>query len=194
MKHLLKDVSPNRRGTVCAAVYTRLGLPSVFLGEKFGKRLLPLSESTFHPPADEQCVSDRADDTKPDFIVDQVADQSSGDAFSGLRSKFMTVVPLLEWTLVLHIGKVLIPFKFRDARDPARADRKQRKDAKGGDDGRPHAGCLAEAAIPTGGGRHALERNQLGRARSRHDSRQIFRVRKKEKYGFQPKRHPLLKF
>jgi len=171
-----------------------IGAQGAFLREKFGKGLLPLGESLFQLAADEQRVRYRADDTETDFIIYYVADQRSGHISAGFRQELMAMMPALEWTFVLHIHEVRIPFKFRDASDPACADRQQRENAKGSDDGRPHPGCLGEDAITSRRGRHAAERNQLGRARSRHDPRQVFRIRKKEKHGFPAKRHPLLEF
>src|SRR5579862_4967378 len=86
---------------IVAARYARKCTPNWsagrFLREKFGKGLLPLGESTFHLPADEQRVRDCADDTETDFIIYDVPDQRSRHISASFRQEFMEMMPALEW-------------------------------------------------------------------------------------------------
>jgi hypothetical protein len=49
------------------------------------------------------------------------------------------VTPVLERTLLPHVGEVMIPFEFGDPGDPPRAQRKNGKDAKRRHHGRTNA-------------------------------------------------------
>src|SRR5271165_206154 len=116
------EANPNR--PKCTSI--RQWIP---LGEEFRERLLALGEGAFHLAADENCVRDRPQEAEPNFIVDHVADQRSGDACASLRLKFVAMMPELEWTFVLHVGEVMVPLEFGDARDPLCAQRQEREDA-----------------------------------------------------------------
>src|SRR5208282_1774459 len=118
------EANPNRpKWTKCTSI--RQWIP---LGEEFRERLLALGEGAFHLAADENCVRDRPQEAEPNFIVDHVADQRSGDACASLRLKFVAMMPELEWTFVLHVGEVMVPLEFGDARDPLCAQRQERED------------------------------------------------------------------
>lgn len=96
-----------------------------YLGQEFQQDLLPLGEGALHLATDKESVDDSAQKTKEDLVLDDVADERPGYSFTRFRVEFVTVMPLLEWTLVLHIGKVIIPFEFGDACDPPRAHRRK---------------------------------------------------------------------
>src|SRR5579859_5435938 len=100
------------------------------LCEEHGKCFLPLDESAFHLAADEPRIRQIAQKTKANFVVDHVADERSLDPFAALRVEFVAMMPALERALVLHVGEVVIPFEFGDARDPRGANGKKREDTE----------------------------------------------------------------
>jgi hypothetical protein len=57
-----------------------------------------------------------------------------------LRNQFVTVMPALEWTSHLNVSKVVVPFKLRDARNPASAKRQIRQQGEGSHDFRGSPG------------------------------------------------------
>ncbi len=76
-----------------------------------------------HLAADEDRVAERAQKSEADFVFNHLADERPGNPCARFRSEFVTVMPALEWTLVLHVGEVMMPFELGDACDPLRAHR-----------------------------------------------------------------------
>ena len=80
-----------------------------------------------HLATHEECVRDTSYKTETHFVVDDIADERSLDSILGFRQKLMAVMPCSEWTFVLDVGKVAIPFKLGDASDPLCANRQKWK-------------------------------------------------------------------
>ena len=156
---------------------------------------MPLREGALHLAAHEERVRDRTQKAKTDFIVNHVADERSNNTCAGLRAKFVAMMPVLEWTSVLHVSGVMIPFELGDACDPLRAQRQEREDAKRRCDSGTHASCLV-ARTPRRRWWRGLpvERDQLGVARRGHDPRQVLRVGEEREDALNREGNPLLKF
>ena len=92
--------------------------------------MLALGERPLHLAADEEYICNRAKKTKSHFIVNHVSDERPANAVASLRCKFVTMMPIPEWALVLYVGEEMVPVEFVDARDPLRANRQKREDAK----------------------------------------------------------------
>jgi hypothetical protein len=85
------------------------------LGKKLRERPLPLFECIQHPAGNEKPVRQVAQHTEADVVVHGIAYHCAVDALARLPRKLMPVMPTLEWPLLLHVGKVMVPFKLRDA-------------------------------------------------------------------------------
>lgn len=163
-----------------------------YLGEEFQQDLLPLGEGALHLATDKEGIDDISQKTEGDHILDGVAHQRPGYSCTRFRAELVTVMPALEGTLVLHIGEVIIPFEFGDARDPPRADRQKRNDAKRRNDRRAHARCLVNGyARRPFGRRDSLQDDQSCVAGCRHDPGQVLRVGEKLKHALQGEGDPL---
>src|ERR1700689_4987313 len=77
-------------------------------GEELRKCFLPLGEGVAHLACDEQRVGQRAQRSASHLILDQVTDERAVQVPPRLRHELVAVVPLLEWSLLLHVGKVMI--------------------------------------------------------------------------------------
>jgi len=114
---------------------TDLNLIRVSLGEQSREQFLPLGERALHLAADEECVRDRPEEAEANLVINDIADDGSGNATARLGAKLVAVMPALERALVLNVSEIMIPFEFGDARDPARAQGKEREDAERSHDG-----------------------------------------------------------
>src|SRR6202011_1372260 len=91
----------------------------------------------------------------------------------------------LEWSLLLYVREVVVPFKFRYQRYPLRAERKKWKESKGGHDLRAYARkrvVFRIGLLSTGDSRrgHKSQRREFGSSLARHDAGQIVRICKKQ--------------
>lgn len=151
---------------------------------------MALFEGAFHLTANEQSIRDIPQKAKSNLIVDDVADQRSVNTAASFRDEFMTMMPIFERALVLHVGEVAVPFELRNTSDPSRANRQKGKDAERcNEDGTNSSRFVADA--PWWG--HPMKLDQPGRARRGHDPRQILRIRKESEYPFQGEGNPLFK-
>src|SRR5271165_6333821 len=100
------------------------------LRQKLSQDLLPLGEHVLHLAANEHCVGKRSQHTHSNFVVDHISDAGSVKPVARFGRKFMPVVPVLEGAFILHIGEMMMPFEFGDARDPLGAQRQKRNDAE----------------------------------------------------------------
>src|SRR5256885_510053 len=116
------------------------------------EKSLMFGECRLYVAADEQCIDDSAYQSESYFIVNHVTNQRSFNALSRFFAQFVAMMPTLERAFVLHVGEVVILFKLSDARDPLRANRKKREDAKRRHDGRANAGRVASCT-------HTVERD-----------------------------------
>ncbi len=99
-----------------------------------------VSKSLLHPAANEQRVRNCTQNVESYFVVDDIADACARSSIANLSRKFMAVMPALEGASFLHVGEVMVPFKFGDARDPLGPKRQEREHAKRSHDGRASAG------------------------------------------------------
>jgi hypothetical protein len=181
-----------RRSFFCSSVSSVSSV--VFIREKLRQSLLPLCERVLHLAADKQRIPDRAHETESYFVVDPVAHQRPRNSVAELRHKLMAMMPALERTFVLHVGEVMIPFEFGDAREPWGAKGKQRQDTERGADLGTNARCLIPRWDGRTGWRHAMERDQFRAARRGHDPRKVLGVREERKHAIERKGNPLLEF
>ncbi len=98
--------------------------------QEIGKNLLALGEGPVHLAADKGGVGDCAEKAEADFVFDLIEDQRAGNTVAVFGHEFVAVMPALELAFVLHVGEVMVPFEFGNARDPGRAQRQKREDAK----------------------------------------------------------------
>lgn len=109
-----------------------------------------MGEGVFHLAADEYGVRHLTYETKSNFKVDYIADQSAGYSIARVCGDLVAVMPAFERTFVLDIGEVVVPFEFGDAGDSLCADRQKREDAERGRDVDPMPADLS-AGSPVGG-------------------------------------------
>ena len=81
---------------------------------------MTVREGSAHLTSNEERVCERPQRTVSNLVFDCIGDYSSIDSIAVLRQKFVTVMPALEWPLLLHVGKVVVPFEFGDAGNPVR--------------------------------------------------------------------------
>src|SRR5216683_8205187 len=149
-------------------------------GKKLRQHFLTAREGATHLMFDEEPVGERTQRTVSNLVFNYIPDYSSIESIAALRKKFVTVMPALERTLLLHVGKTMVPFKFGNAGNPLRAQRREREDAKRSHNDGPGA---------RGAGRHDGVQGRLwcdemkpiepGVRRRRHDARQILRIGEK---------------
>jgi hypothetical protein len=160
--------------------------------QEFRENFLAVGEGLLHLAADECGVGDCAHGAEADFVFDLVADERSGNAVAGFGAEFVAVMPGFEWTLVLYVGEVMVPFEFCDAGDPRGAQGQKREDAKRSDDGRAHAGGLVGGHAGRRRGRgYSVQRDELRLAGGVHDARQVFRVREERENALDREGNPV---
>src|SRR5260370_12643951 len=146
-------------------------------GKKLRQHFLTVREGATHLTFDEEPVGERTQRTVSNLVFNYIPDYSSIEPIAPLRKKFVTVTPALERTLLLHVGKMMVPFEFGNAGNPLRAQRREREDAKR----RPNDGprCPRRGRHDGVQGRLWLDEMkpiQPGVLRRLHDARQSLRI------------------
>jgi hypothetical protein len=80
---------------------------------------------------DGQRVGQRAQRSAFHLILDQVTDERAVQVPARLRHERVAVVPLLEWSLLLHVGEVMIPFQLGNSGDPFSAPGQETEGSRG---------------------------------------------------------------
>jgi hypothetical protein len=145
------------------------------LREKLGEYFLTQREGAAHLAFDEQCIGDPAHRSESNFVLNPITHQCAAHAIARFRQKLMAVMPSLEWTFVLHVGEVMVPFEFGDACDPLGAHRKERERAKGSHDDRADSGGLGESSGIWRRNQSKFVNSSIGCCG--HDARQVFGIR-----------------
>ena len=109
----------------------------------------------------------------------------------------MTMLELLERSLFLDVGKMMVPFELGDQGSPLRAERKKRERTKKRHDLRTDAckrigDCQSRLPVGSGRRRHKSQTSQLGFSLWRHDARQIVGISEEPEDQIGDDRHPLL--
>src|SRR5258708_19859859 len=99
-------------------------------GKKLRQHFLTVREGATHLTFDEEPVGERTQRTVSNLVFNYIPDYGSIEPIAALRKKFVTVMPALERTLLLHVGKTMVPFKFGNAGNPLRVHRQEREYAK----------------------------------------------------------------
>ena len=81
---------------------------------------MTVREGGAHLTSNEERVCERPQRTVSNLVFDCIADYSAIDSVAVLRQKFVTVMPALERSFLLHVGKVVVPLEFGDAGNPLR--------------------------------------------------------------------------
>jgi hypothetical protein len=151
------------------------------LRKKFGERCLTVFEDVPHPAFDEKRISERAERTKSNFILDYIAHQRTSECVAIVRDKFVAMVPPLERTFLLDIGKMMVPFELGDGSSPVASPGKPSQRAKRRVDNRSGPGKVMQRDsifIWRRRRRHQLETIHLCSGFGRHEPRKVVRVGK----------------
>lgn len=140
------------------------------------KYLLPRSEGCAQPVLHKQGVDDCTQWSKSHFVFNHIAYQRTIQAIACLRQKFVPVMPALEWTFLLYVGEVVVPFEFSNARDPLRSHRQEREQAKRSHDYRAYSCRLRGSSFLRRWRRLSLKQVDSGVNRCRHNARQVIRI------------------
>src|SRR5579863_7701387 len=106
----------------------------------------------------------------------------------------MPMMPTLEWADILHVGKIPVPFKFRDARSPPLSQWKPGSNSEGCDDNRAYTRGFLGFHPTLRKRQHSIQSDHLRSACRRHDPGQILRIREERDDPPNGERNPLLKF
>src|SRR5579862_7877886 len=104
------------------------------------------------------------------------------------------MMPALEWSFILNVGKILVPFELCDTRSPSLSQWKPRSNSEGCDDNRTHARGFLRFHPSLRERRHSIQSDYLRPACCRHDPRQILRIREEREGPLKREGNPLLKF
>lgn len=100
------------------------------LSEEFAETLLALGEGSLHLASDDNRVCHRSQESKSDIVIDHIAHERAACAVAAFRAEFVTMMPALERTFLLHVGEITIPLEFSNACDPLGSNRESRKETK----------------------------------------------------------------
>src|SRR5260370_4333303 len=99
-------------------------------GKELRQHFVTVREGATHLTFDEEPVGERTQRTVSNLVFNYIPDYSSIEPIAPLRKKFVTVTPALERTLLLHVGKMMVPFEFGNAGNPLRPQRRESEHAK----------------------------------------------------------------
>jgi hypothetical protein len=148
------------------------------LHQQCGKLFLALRERIPQPSLEEKPIRHCFQWSHPKLVLNHILDQRPAHALARVHHKLVPMVPALEWTFLLYVGEVMVPFEFSDACDPGHAQRKKREEAKrSGNDRADSRGFCKVNRIWRRWRRDEDKLIDSGLRSGGHDARQILGVR-----------------
>src|SRR5277367_492415 len=89
-----------------------------FSCQKLGQNFLAMREDLPHLALNEQRVGHRSQRAVSHLVFNFVPHQCAAESVAIIPYEFMSMVPSLERTFLLHVGKVVVPFEFGDGCGP----------------------------------------------------------------------------